>query len=110
MILLNVNLIQSQNNPIDDSFEDMVSVRNSDRKFHQTKEELALIKLEPKFDAEPCSGQSVSIFILSAATTSGRYYLKRQVERNSWFKEAKQRLISTYFVIALSKTRQQISY
>ena len=103
LILLNVNLIQSQNNPIDDNSEDMVSVRKSDRKFHQTKEELSFIKLEPRFDAEPCSGQSVSIFILSAATTSGRSYLKRQAERKTWVSEAKENNISVYFVIALSK-------
>ena len=108
LILLNVCLIQSDNKPFDDNSDDMteVSVRRpneKDRKYHQTKEELALIKLEPRFEGEPCSGQSFSIFILSAARTSGGSYLKRQAERNTWVKEAKQRQISSYFVIALSK-------
>ena len=100
LILLNVNLIQKLSAICGGS-------HNEDkRKFHLTKDELSLTKLEAKIDAEPCADhQSVSIFILSTATTAGESYLKREAQRKTWVSEAKENNISVYFVIALSENQ-----
>ena len=76
------------------------------RKCYQTKDELSLTKLEPKFEAEPCGDhQPISIFIHSAATTEGKPYIKRQAQRKTWVSEAKKHNISVYFMIALSENQ-----
>ena len=96
LILLNVNIIQS---------EDQDYSQNK-RKFHLSKDDLSFTKMEPKIDAKPCADhKSVSIFILSTATTAGESYLKRQAQRKTWVLEAKQDKISVYFVIGLSENQ-----
>ena len=97
LILLKVTSIESKVGSQSTHNEDI-------RKCYQTKDELSLTKLEPKFEAKPCGDhQAVSIFILSAATTAGNYYLKRQAQRKTWVSDAKEHNISVYFVIALSE-------
>ena len=76
------------------------------RKFILTKDDMSFTKMEPKIDAQPCADhQSVSIFILSTATTEGRHYLKREAQRKTWVSEAKENNISVYFVIGLSENQ-----
>ena len=60
--------------------------------------------MEPNIDVDSCAEhQSVSIFILSTATTVGKSYLKREAQRKTWVSEAKEHNISVYFVIGLSQ-------
>src|ERR1700761_4183106 len=100
LILLNVTILQSLSSKISDKHNE------EQRKCYQTKDELSLTKLEPKFDAEPCADhQSVSIFIPSIAEIEGQYYLKRQALRTTWVSDAKQNNISVYFVIALNENQ-----
>ena len=110
LILLNINLIPSEDNSLDDYKDvDPISVRKDDTKtkrdYVQTPQELALTKSDPVIDNEPCANQQpVSILIHSVGRSDpkDKYYKRRVAQRETWVSEAKGQNISIYFVIALN--------
>ena len=76
------------------------------RYFH-TKEEMELTKALPIIDNQPCNGvHPVSVFIHSAAQSSGKYFERRQTSRNTWVRELKNLNVSVYYAIALNKDQK----
>jgi hypothetical protein len=71
------------------------------RKFKHSAEEIELTKVV-KID-QNCSESDITIFIHSAATTSGNYFDKRQATRKTWVSDAIKLNITVFFVIAEPK-------
>ena len=79
------------------------TLMQTNRRFYSTKEELELTKAVPRIDAKPCNNkQPLSVFILSAGHSKGRYFERREAQRNSWIPELKSLNVSIYFLIALN--------
>ena len=68
------------------------------RKYFIDKSLLPLTE-DIQMNPPPCGSSDVAIFVHSTAQPNGHYYERRQALRNTWVKEAKQKNISTYFVI-----------
>ena len=84
-----------------------VVISGSDgRLFAHTKGELELTK-KVVIDGQPCNDihLSVSLFILSAARSQGKYYEKRVAVRDTWAQDMKNYGISHYFVVALNRNQ-----
>ena len=68
------------------------------RKFNHSKGEIELTKVV-KID-QNCKSSEITIFVHSAAHSSGNYFDKRQITRETWVSDAIENNITVLFVIA----------
>ena len=110
-VILWINCENRFDEDIDD-WEESHQIRNgskNDRQYYYTKEELEVTKAMPSIDPKPCNDwHPISVFIHSAAASTGIYYDKRQALRNTWVRQFLSLNISVYFVIALN-TEEKIN-
>ena len=74
------------------------------RKFRHSLEELELTQ-SVIINQQKCRQNQTVIVIHSAAQSSGKYYDRRLVTRNTWVKEAKKRQMRPLFFIGLPKNK-----
>ena len=98
--------VQSFSEGIND-WEDSDQIRiraKAARKYAHTIEELQLTKEVPIIDPKPCNNvHPISVFVLSAGRSSGKYFEKREAVRNTWVQEMKDLKITVYFAIAKNR-------
>ena len=106
-ISLNFNVLLAFESNLfsNETLQRYVRQTKTQRKIVHSKDELNLTEVV-EIDNNPCKTQNlVSVFIHSAGHSTGKYFDKRQSQRQTWVSDLKNLNISVYFVIALNKNQ-----
>ena len=83
----------------------VIQLVTCDRKYQHSPDELKLTRVVV-IEQDKCVANQTPIAIHSAAHSSGKYYDRRRVTRNTWAKEAKKRGMRPIFFIGLPKDKK----
>ena len=75
---------------------------SSERNYIHSRNEIELTKVVVINQKKCLEIHSISVFVFTSATTSGKHFNKRQFIRKTWAQDVKSHKISLYFVIGLS--------